>query len=116
MTNVVHTDFKLGLCAICNRQPATHFCDYIMEYTHDIYFMRNRIEFNEINRRGAQYETCDLPMCEGCKTNISNDHELCKHHYSLYLKIKLPDAYQERRRGQAKGYLLKVMFMENGDD
>lgn len=115
MTNIVHTDFKLGLCAICNRKPATHFCDYIMEYTHDIYFMRNRIEFNEINRRGVQYETCDLPMCAHCKTEIADDHDFCKHHYGLYLKKDLPDAYQERRRRHAKGFILEQQWREKNE-
>src|SRR5699024_11387100 len=55
--------------------------------------------------RGEQYETCDLPLCKDCSKEISNDHDLCPHHYSLYLQRELPNKFQIKRRSQARGYL-----------
>lgn len=104
---VLEPDFKLGLCAICNKRPATHFCDYIMEYHNNMFFIRDRKTFNEVNRRGAQYETCDLPMCKDCSTEISKDHDLCTHHYGLYMQRELTNPYQRTRQSQAKGYIAR---------
>lgn len=98
-------DFRLGLCTICKSKPATQFCDYIMEYHNNIMFVRDRKTFNEVNRRGQQYETCDLPLCINCSFEVSRDHDLCPHHFALYGKRELPTSHQQKRRGQARGYL-----------
>lgn len=108
MKGILEVDFRLGLCAICGRNQTTQFCDYIMEYHHSIIFARDRKAFNEINRRGEQYETCDLPMCKGCAKEISRDHDLCPHHYSLFIQRDLPDRFQRKRRADARGYLAKI--------
>ena len=105
MNDVLEPDFRLGLCAICGKKPTTQFCDYIMEYHNNIIFVRDSKTFNEINRRGEQYETCDLPMCKDCSTEISKDHDFCPHHYSLHLRRELPNKFQQKRRAQARGYL-----------
>lgn len=108
MDDVITPDFRLGLCAICGKIPATQFCDYIMEYRQNTFFVRDRRLFNEINRRGEQYETCDLPMCKGCAKEISRDHDLCPHHYELYSQRELPDPFQKKRRAQSRGYLAGI--------
>lgn len=105
MNEVLEPDFRLGLCAVCGKKPATQFCDYIVEYHNNITFVRDRREFNEINQRGRQYETCDLPMCKDCSKEISKDHDLCPHHYGLYLQRDLPNLFQRKRRAQVRGYL-----------
>ena len=105
MNNVVEPDFRIGLCAVCGKKPTTQFCDYIMEYDNNIMFVRDRQMFNDINRRGAQYQTCDLPMCKGCAKEVAKEHDFCPHHYSLYLQRDLPDRFQQKRRAQARGYL-----------
>lgn len=105
---VVEPNFKIGLCAVCNKSPADKFCDYIMEYTNDTIFLRNRFEFNEVNRRGAQYVTCDLPLCEKCSKEIAIDHDLCPHHYGLYTKRELPSKFQRKRRTQIRGYVAGI--------
>lgn len=103
-------DFNLGLCAVCGKAAAAQFCDYIMEYTNDLLFIRDRIRFNEENRRGAQYETCDLPMCGDCAKEISRDHDLCPHHFGLFQQRELPNPFHEKRRAQARGYLASLGF------
>ncbi|MCU9614103.1 hypothetical protein OEV98_11080 [Caldibacillus lycopersici] len=105
MTEVVELNFNLGLCAVCNKNPATQFCDYITEYTNNLIFVRDFKTFSKVNRRGEQYETCDLPMCKDCGFEISKDHDLCPHHYSLHLQRELPNPFHQKRRTQAKGYL-----------
>lgn len=102
---MLEVDFELGLCAVCKKKPVTQFCDYILEYHNDIIFIRDRKLFNDINRRGEQYETCDLPMCRDCAKEISIDHDLCPYHYGLYLKRKLPDTHHRKRRAEARGYI-----------
>jgi hypothetical protein len=105
MNDVIEPDFRLGLCAVCGKKPATQFCDYIIEYHNNIMFFRDRETFNRANRRGEQYETCDLPMCMDCTKEISRDHGLCPHHYELYLQRELPDKFQQRKQSFAKGYI-----------
>lgn len=105
MNEVLELDFRLGLCAVCGKNPATQFCDYIMEYHHSTIFVRDRKTFNKINRRGEQYETCDLPMCKDCSKEISKDHDLCPHHYVLHTQRELPNTFQRKRRAQARRYL-----------
>jgi len=103
-------NFRLGLCAVCRKNPATQFCDYIMEYHNNLIFMRNRRDFNEINRRGEQYETCDLPICKNCSYEISRDHDLCPHHFSIHQKRGLPNPFQNKRRAQARAYIASKML------
>jgi hypothetical protein len=105
MNEIIEPDFRIGLCAVCGKKPTTQFCDYIMEYHFNTVFVRNSKVFNEINRRGAQYETCDLPMCKDCAEEISNDHDFCPHHYDLHLQRGLPDKFQRKRQSHARGYL-----------
>lgn len=110
MNEVLEPDFKLGLCAVCKKQHATQFCDYIMEYHNNIMFMRDRKSFNEENRRGSQYETCDLSLCRDCAQEISRDHDLCPHHFGLHQQRELPSRNQEERRTQARWYLASFDF------
>lgn len=105
MNDVVEPDFRLGLCAVCRKHPATQFCDYIIEYHNNPIFIRGFKEFQEANRRGEQYETCDLPMCGSCSREVSKDHEFCPHHYELYLKRELPSKFQRKRRFHTRNYI-----------
>lgn len=105
MNEIIEPDFRIGLCAICGKKPTTQFCDYIMEYHNNTIFVRDLNTFNKINRRGEQYETCDLPMCKECSKEVSKDHDLCPHHYMLYSQRELPNKFHKKRQAHAKGYL-----------
>jgi len=106
MNNIEEVDFKFGLCAVCNKKVTVKFCDYIIEYDNNPIFLRDYKGFRDINKRGAQYKTCDLPMCDGCAKEVAIDHDFCPHHYSLYLKRHLPDKKQRARSLRTRGLLM----------
>ena len=56
----------------------------------------------EANRRGNDYETCDLPMCEECAKEVSLDTHLCPHHFHLQSMVDLPEEYQQMRQQREK--------------
>lgn len=103
----VHNSFgEHGICAVCRKRPVERWCDYIVSYDNSTVFTREYKSFIEINR-STQYETCDLPMCTECATNVSVDRDLCPHHMSLQRKVELPDQYQRRRQSQEKAKILQ---------
>lgn len=108
LSNTIKANFEYGLCAVCHKQPTTHFCDYVTEYNNNIFFVRNRIEFNEINQKGKHYNTCDLPLCEKCRKEISHEVDFCPHHYILYKQSELPDMYQRKRQSEIRGLIANI--------
>ena len=95
--------FKKGLCAECGRKVVSRWCDYHIEYTNDTVFARSSSidkawEFARFNS-GRKNETCDLPICEDCATEIAHDVHFCTHHYGIYLKAKrMPTKKLKNRR------------------
>lgn len=101
-------DFKKGICAVCRQKPVTRWCDYVIRYDHAVLFLRGHKDFMEANRRGAQYKTCDLPMCADCAYNVSLDHDLCPHHKMLQDMARLPDDYQRQRQQREQTMILQM--------
>lgn len=96
-------NIKDGVCAVCRKKAVSRWCDFIIKYDNHLTFFRDRRMFNEANQHNADYETCDLPMCEDCSTNVSRDTDMCPHHNSLLHQIDLPDVRQRKRQVQEKG-------------
>ncbi|MEC1178521.1 hypothetical protein P9B03_08515 [Metasolibacillus meyeri] len=116
MNNIVNipsaeVDHQKNVCAICKKQPVVRWCDYIIRYDHAHIFLRNPQASKEPNRRGAQYKTCDLPMCENCVHEASLDHDLCPHHSQLLRQAMLPTDYQRERQQLEK---VKIARIEMG--
>lgn len=95
-------DFKKGVCAICKKKPVERWCDYIISYSHNLITFRDYKSWAEANTRGAQYETCDLPLCVDCAKKQDGDAHLCPHHHNLQIQAKLPDKYQQGRQAREK--------------
>lgn len=90
-------EFKIP-CAICHKQQATRYCDYIIDYFNPQFFMR---DFQQLcANSGPSYETCDVPMCEECAKNIDWEMDFCPYHYAIYQKAKELPA--ELRKAQAR--------------
>jgi len=106
-------DYQKNVCAICKEHSVTRWCDYVIRYDHAHFYLRNYKNFVEANRRGAQYKTCDLPMCEECAHQVSLDHDFCPYHKRLQEQVALPDVYQKKRQELEKQ---KIMRMELGYD
>jgi len=103
----VHNSFgENGICAVCRKRPVERWCDYVISYDNCVTFVRDYKSFIEINRT-TQYETCDLPMCTECATNVSISRDLCPHHMELHRKVELPDKYQRQRQAQEKAKMLQ---------
>lgn len=103
----VHNSFgEHGICAVCRKRPVERWCDYVIGYDNHVTFMRDYKSFIEANRP-QQYETCDLPMCIECATNVGRDRDLCPHHMSLHRNVKLPVEYQRNRQAQEKAKELR---------
>lgn len=108
-------DFQKGVCAVCKKKQVARWCDYIIKYNHAITFFRRYQDFAEANRRGAMYQTCDLPMCADCAHNVSLDHDLCPHHKMLQDNARLPDEYQRQRQQREKTMMLQ-RHLEQAED
>lgn len=90
-----------GVCAICRRNPVKRWCDYVVAYDNQIIFFRDYKDFVDANS-AISYETCDLPLCDKCATNVGRDRDLCPHHMSLHSQVKLPEEYQRLRQIREK--------------
>lgn len=90
-----------GICAVCKRNPVSRWCDYVVDYSNPVTFLRNYKDFVAVNS-GNGYQTCDLPMCSTCAASVGRDRDLCPHHMALHRQRELPSDYQRRRRTQAR--------------
>ena len=106
-------DFEKGICSVCRKRVVNRWCDFIISYNNGPIFFRNYKDFVEINRRGAQYETCDLPMCEECVNTVSHDTHICPHHNKLLMDVDLPDEYQKQRQQREKSKILREVLDTN---
>lgn len=104
-----------GICSICKRKEVSRWCDYIIDYDNSILFVRSRQLFNEINRRGAKYQCCSLPMCEECAFSVGHDTDFCPHHFGLHRKSELPTTYQ-RKRQQEEILKINLDFLGRGKE
>lgn len=102
-----------GICAICRKKPVERWCDYVTEYTNNITFFRNHKDFAKANQWGSDYQTCDLPMCIDCASEISLNRHFCTHHYKLHQLAELPNKYQKRRQAAEQRKIQRQQF-ENG--
>lgn len=103
-------DFEKGICSICRKKVVSRWCDFIIKYKNETIFIRDYKEFIEANRHGAQYETCDLPMCEECANTVSHDTHICPHHNELLKIVELPNEYQRQRQQREKSKILREVF------
>ncbi|QJC52737.1 hypothetical protein HGI30_14985 [Paenibacillus albicereus] len=101
MADVIDSFGSNGICAVCKRNPVNRWCDYVVDYSNPLTFFRDYKDFIEANR-GDKYETCDLPICDKCATNVGKDRDLCPHHMGLHGKAQLPDEYQRQRQGRER--------------
>ena len=99
-------EFEKGICSVCKKRKVSKWCDYIVEYNHHVLFLRNYEDMIEANKRGADYKTCDLPICFECAKEVSMDTHLCPHHHNLHKQAELPDSYQRNRQKREQ---MKVM-------
>lgn len=103
-------NIKNGACAICRKKPVERWCDFIVKYDNHLTFFRDRKMFNEANQHNADYQTCDLPMCEDCAVNVSRDTDMCPHHNNLLNQVSLPDAHQRKRQTQERGRIASELL------
>lgn len=99
-------DFEKGICAICKKNQVEHWCDFVMNYYNPgMMTIRSYPLFEKMNNQNL-YSTCDLPMCNECANEVSNDRHLCEHHHLLMQQAELPNEYQRNRarieRGKAE--------------
>lgn len=103
-------DMTAGICGVCRKNPVSRWCDFIIKYDNHLTFFRDRGMFNESNQHNADYQTCDLPMCEDCAINVSRETDMCPHHNNLLNQVDLPNVHQRKRQGQEKGRIASELL------